>query len=329
MSNSVLGSAYRGACCPDFIALYQTALEWLGRTTRSGDQKQFGHNPISVIRESDSDVPVYQVGRDNILSDTGRGSETWKSEADRFFERNSTRVNAVGVIRKGRQKPGTVFYIGDDLIVSCAHVFAPIVRDGKLTQSLRIYFGHRDETRLPRERRIILPIGHEVAIHPKYLGEGDIGSDIAVLRGGRTSPNRALKQLTALVRATEALSASSPELSKPAYVLGYPAENEDGRTISKFGLLNLAKASAFRLENKRHAMIFHSANTQPGNSGSPLLDIEGKVIGIHRGWEDADFDMPRSGKFNQAVSATLLNDWIDELRNDPGVPWLTRETLTG
>jgi len=279
-----------------------------------------------VLREFDTDTPVYPVGVTKIHTDPnsfGTFRNAWPDTADDFFEKFQGRLDSVGRIeRRSDQEPGTVFFLNGNLIATCAHVMSPFVSGHKLSKSLKIVLGHRYRSRITSDRTLVLPEGLPVALHPMHAT--DMRRDLALMKfdaGIGLQPFELANRPVASSNLEDAQGA-------PVYVLGYPAD--EAKTILSTKVLGLAKGAAFRMEDKKHAMVFHSANTQPGNSGSPLIDTAGKIIGIHRGWFDGDeraanFTLPTTGKSNQAVSAMLLTDWIEELRNDPAVTWLTND----
>lgn len=96
----------------------------------------------------------------------------------------------------------------------------------------------------------------------------DANADVAVVRA-----NAGLARVFALRE-------DLPVTGEPVTLIGYPGGRE--RAESRGQVLFSAK-----LDNGAPVLV-HSAQSEPGYSGGPILDSEGKVLGVHFGRHRAD-----------------------------------------
>lgn len=72
-----------------------------------------------------------------------------------------------------------------------------------------------------------------------------------------------------------AVSGSDPLVGGPVYVAGYP--EGDQLTVSSGNIIASVPGSHFGMAGQ---VLVVSNQVKPGNSGSPLLDVSGKVVGV-------------------------------------------------
>lgn len=138
---------------------------------------------------------------------------------------------------------GTAWQINDTDVVTCWHVI-----DGMT----RLHLWVNGET---------LPL---------TVVAGDKADDLAILRLplGRTFPNRETLPVS--------LSASANKRGSSCFTLGFPQPGLQGSGI-KYTEGTVSALEGFRGDERTFQV---SVEIQPGNSGGPLLDSSGRVIGV-------------------------------------------------
>ena len=134
---------------------------------------------------------------------------------------------------------------------------------------------------------------------PAHLVQVDRVNDLALLKVARTG-------LTPVVIRT-----APPRLGETVYALGFPLAD---RLDNGLNFTNGLVSSLGGLDNDRRAIQF-TAPIQPGNSGGPLVDASGALIGIVRAkLADADL-LATKGVTAQnvsfAVRATLVHNFLE------------------
>ena len=109
-------------------------------------------------------------------------------------------------------------------------------------------------------------------------------------------------------------AATSPELGEPVYALGYPLA--DTALMADQGLsVTGGNISSLPRSNGPEARVMLSAPIQPGNSGGPLLNRAGQVVGVVVATANAEYFLQTQGlvpqNMNFAVPTTALVDFLD------------------
>lgn len=99
------------------------------------------------------------------------------------------------------------------------------------------------------------------------------------------------------------------------------AENHelDGRRVAKLGCV-IGEPAHFSMGNISHTIdgvVSHSSNINQGDSGSPLINIKGEVIGINQSIKVNERLGGDVGVF-YAVDIQIIRDWFETHRDDQG-----------
>lgn len=99
------------------------------------------------------------------------------------------------------------------------------------------------------------------------------------------------------------------------------AENHelDGKTVAKLGCVK-GEPAHFSMGNISHTIdgvVSHSSRMNQGDSGSPLVNIKGEVIGINQSLRANEQLGGDVGVF-YAVDIQIIRDWFEKHRDDQG-----------
>lgn len=190
----------------------------------------------------------------------------------------------------------------DGLIVTNAHVVASVVQLDKTSgematqttaaQNRVVYVLHRVTVRFnsgTRDKRVV----SAQVLCTRHLTEADgapivdgSSTDLALLRVRVPEPLTALSiatpsEIKKLKETTPVISAGFPQGESRNQGFGEAvglAGNPDGPSIS----LRRGTITAFmRAFGSQLRGIEHDCNTTPGSSGGPLVDVQGRVLGVH------------------------------------------------
>lgn len=170
------------------------------------------------------------------------------------------------------------FVVGPNLIMTPAHVV-----DGTRVITLQT------------------PRGDLVRAH--VLGE-DLNADTALLRADASLPVKALPVSSAPL-------AGGADLA----VLGYPLGVSDVRIVN--GIVSSTDYSVDYQDQHVDHVFTTNASTNGGNSGGPVVDHAGAVIGLVSGGENSDSEERPVSGINYMVPAEILNAKLDAWQNKP------------
>ncbi|HEX2863936.1 MAG TPA: trypsin-like peptidase domain-containing protein [Deinococcales bacterium] len=96
-------------------------------------------------------------------------------------------------------------------------------------------------------------------------------------------------------------------------VIGSPAGNPNTISVGVFGSFNRIEPPVDNIGTEIPRMILTDANIQPGNSGGPVLDSKGEVIGV----VDANLQnaVGSGGVIGLAIPGSMVAQSVSDLRN--------------
>jgi S1-C subfamily serine protease len=124
----------------------------------------------------------------------------------------------------------------------------------------------------------------------------DAPRDVALLRLEALPPDPE----TSLEIVTLPLRAEIPRVSEPVYAIGTPGRRLEGTVAA--GIVS-AFRKAFRIAGARQDFIQADIPLKRGNSGGPLLDANGNILGLAQGEISADGALNLFVPIGQALSA--------------------------
>lgn len=192
---------------------------------------------------------------------------------------------------------GTAFVVREDgLLITNAHVAAEIQRLQKEMGGQ--YRGVVLRNGLPGT---LLPIT-ELIVHPEYNAGAQYSPDMAALRvdtgGGALRP----------VRLAAGAALNDITAGQDVAVFGFPGVTMDPNNP----IATLSRGAIGRMVNTNY--IQHDCQTSGGNSGSPIFNTNGEVVGIHYSGE---------GNINVFVPVPALDDNNQPIRNPDGTLKMT------
>lgn len=250
------------------------------------------HPPL--CRLLGDDLPVVQaelqrlfgVPSDATYERTGaRAARVPSAAFDRVHSAGRSRT---ALIRRGPEsRLGTGFLVGPDLLLTSAHLFGMSLPErGPLTE-LEAVFDLFDETLIPSEAGVRVPItefldgqlppdGEDRRVSDRALPVADDRLDYALLRLAR--PIGTEVGLGDVARGWYELRAIAYDYrgAGPLILYGFPADR--------------AQQTAFTTSevtpNGNATRVWYATDTDPGSSGSPLVDVRGTLAAIHQYRQD-------------------------------------------
>lgn len=196
---------------------------------------------------------------------------------------------------------GTAFLINDDTALTCAHVVNHTMWNPDESADVKLILNRMESLRnmgynVDIECKIVL--NKDVAISGKVLNQS-VQDDYAVIK-----LDQALGGKTALPLA----DSSQVKTTQTVYALGFPGdalstelreEVRDNRAYDSDDV-SVSEGNIQKVTTLNNTDVFqHSATTSGGNSGGPIVDDRGAVIGVHK-WG--------SGTSNEFHWATAINE---------------------
>lgn len=196
---------------------------------------------------------------------------------------------------------GTAFLINEDTALTCAHVVNHTMWDPNDSADIKLILNRMEYLRnmgynVDIEVKVVL--NKDVAIPGKVLNQS-VQDDYAVIK-----LDQALGGKTALPLA----DSSKVKTTQTIYALGFPGdalstelreEVRDNRAYDSDDV-SISEGNIQKVTTLNNTDVFqHSATTSGGNSGGPIVDDRGAVIGVHK-WG--------SGTSNEFHWATAINE---------------------
>lgn len=162
---------------------------------------------------------------------------------------------------------GTGFFIGDNQILTAAHCIYDKAYGGMIS-SIEVYPASDSQGNLPYGSFKVTP--QNVHVTSKWISSQPLDEDFGLI---------VLDQAVGKKTGTLSLSANPTEnLEQEVMIAGYPYQAGDK-------LSTLAPKKGYgrfeSLNSSRSRIMYHAVDTQPGQSGSPILNANNEVIGIH------------------------------------------------
>ncbi len=229
-------------------------------------------------------VALVQDGR---LQDTP-ALRDWSAAARRAIERA---VGGVAALWRadGKDTIGTGFVVGPRLLATCDHVVEALASPG----GARAVFGYEHQ-----RPATAIKIEGVVQRFARPL-------DIAILRLSRDPPGAPLRW------SAEAVAPGSPLM-----VTGHPTLPGDPNGAGPVtrivfdGVSDVLRAAPGQLVGDRDGALQHDAATLGGNSGSPILDPAGRVMGVHRSRTFRAVNLGTSaGQIRRTRTLAAMLDW--------------------
>lgn len=167
---------------------------------------------------------------------------------------------------------GTGFLINDETVVTCNHV---VSLDPDLLAAVAEHYG-KSEKEIKDRLSIQISVVRDVVIRANVKTSSE-EMDFAVLQMETSIKNRTYLTIR---------SSSEVKQTEAIYALGFPSEVEMYQDMNSYTSEDVTITNGQVNKNTTVGTvdyIQHSARLTPGNSGGPLVDAEGSVIGICQG----------------------------------------------
>lgn len=198
---------------------------------------------------------------------------------------------------------GSCFLINSTTALSCAHIFT---LDADFTAYAKSLYGegHKVEEKNIKRYEVLVNGGVPVNVTLRKVNEN---ADYSIIKIDET-----------ISRPTVTLGHSgSLNTTQEIYTLGYPTtltSKQDSKVYS-IDMVSVTNSTISNLSNENGVdLITHNAIMSDGNSGGPLVDVDGNVIGINLS-KNAENDYFNAAGIDQVVA--LLDDLdIEYTRSD-------------
>lgn len=179
---------------------------------------------------------------------------------------------------------GTAFLINDDTAITCAHVVNHTMWNPNESPDVKLILQEMEYYRnmgfnVDIECKVVL--NKDVTVPGKVLNQS-VQDDYAVLK-----LDQSLGGKTALALA----DSSQVKTTQTVYAIGFPGdvrntelseEARDNRTYDSDDV-SISEGNIQKVTTLNNTAVFqHSATTSGGNSGGPIVDEKGAVIGVHK-----------------------------------------------
>lgn len=194
---------------------------------------------------------------------------------------------------KTRVQGGTGFLINSNTVLTCEHVVSV---DDDTEKSLKDLIGSSYNN---DNIKIQVIVSDDVAVEAT-VRKSSSKLDFAVLNLTETISRRNIVALG---------DSSTAEKTQQVYALGFPAsvtDVEDNSTFTSEDVTITEGKISKLVENNSVAYIQHSATLSSGNSGGPLVDSMGNVIGINN-------SSHREGNYFYSTEINQIKSILDQL----------------
>ena len=214
-----------------------------------------------------------------------------------FSKRLDRVTGAVCSIEWSGEHQGTGFLIGSRTLITNRHVIAAMEGEPVEELSARFGFARGEGQIIHNGKRVPFGADWKIASRPHDLTDTIDGPDDA------PEPENLDYAIVRLAHAPEGvIPVSLTDLGKVAKGNDVVLIQHPSGAPKK---ISFGRITAIAGENRR---LRYDANTKPGSSGSPVIDHNGELIGLHHAG-DPNFD--QMAKYNQAIPLHLIAADLD------------------
>ncbi len=198
-------------------------------------------------------------------------------------------VLVVGRTADGKAATGTGFFVTPDIVVTNRHVVEQVVEQGLIVINQALGGTRRAQLKA-------------------VTGSSDFGSaDFALLQVEGAQSSFVLPLTTGAAKGENVLAAGFPsffmETDSNFQALIQGEATESPSLVLTQGIVTVFQAGAEGVE-----LVLHSADISPGNSGGPLVDYCGRVVGVNTFLRTNSDDQMR---LNFALKTSSLSDFLN------------------
>lgn len=190
-------------------------------------------------------------------------------------------VNLVWVTDRGDEislAGGSGFLINSDTIITCYHVIAMSSLD---QAEVAAVVGDSYSKNYESHIKYKVVVYGDMQVDATYVN-GSENTDFAILRLNSPANNKKILPLA---------ESSELEVTESIYALGFPAAVAELQSVSLYDSDDVTVTDGTvskTLTEGKVDLIQHSAELTNGNSGGPLLNEKGEVLGICKGYLDSE-----------------------------------------
>lgn len=260
----------------------------------------FASAPLTGVSDQDRIVSAVKRTKSSVVAITEQINGQQYIPADPFFQQFFGQQGPGFVQPYKAQASGSGFVLDDQGdIVTNAHVVSPPEQGNSKITNLTVVFANGDHV-------------------PAHVVAANVGADVAIIKVDnyrKLPPPLSLADSDRLEQGQWAIAIGEPLQLKQTVTVGVvsgfdrsePIPTENGQAIDFKGLLQT------------------SAPINPGNSGGPLIDIDGRVIGINQSTVKSAY----AQGIGFAIPSNTVKRVVADLMKHPGVHQGTDEGFLG